>query len=100
MAHAGIVELARALDQRLKTDTRLKTDNRPATMPEDTQDPVTQIRGLGYIAKTPKGIVLPAYEAVIKDKGLYIQSFKTFYENTDPMLASPLSQAHVDRFLA
>ncbi|NDY71421.1 YgiQ family radical SAM protein [Desulfobacter hydrogenophilus] len=87
MAHAGIVELARVLDKR------------PETMPADTQDPVTQIPGLGYIAKTPKGITLPAYEAVIKDKDLYIQSFKTFYDNTDPMHARPLSQAHADRFL-
>ncbi len=93
MAHAGIVELARALNNQLKTDNRLKT------MPEDTQDPVTQIAGLGYIAKTPKGIELPAYEAVIRDKDLYIQSFKTFYDNTDPMHARPLSQAHADRFL-
>ena len=87
MAHASIVELARALDDRL------------GTMPAKTQDPVTQIPGLGYIAKIPKGIELPAYEAVIRDKNLYIQSFKTFYDNTDPMLARPLSQAHGDRFL-
>jgi uncharacterized radical SAM protein YgiQ len=87
MAHTSIVELARALDNRL--ETRQKTD----------QDPVTQIAGIGYIAKTSKGIELPAYEAVIKDKNLYIQSFKTFYDNTDPMIARPLSQAHADRFL-
>lgn len=99
MAHAGIVALARALNNRLKRDNKLKTDNRTATIPADTQDPVTQIPGLGYISKTPKGIELPAYEAVIKDKGLYIQSFKTFYDNTDPMHAAPLSQAHADRFL-
>ena len=93
MAHAGIVALTRALDNKLKRDTH------PKTMPADAQDPVTEIAGLGYISKTPKGITLPAYEAVIKDKNLYIQSFKTFYDNTDPMLARPLSQAHADRFL-
>ena len=87
MAHTGIVELARALNDRLKTTQ------------EPDQDPVTQIAGIGYIAKTPKGIELPAYEAVVKDKTLYIQSFKTFYDNTDPMIARPLSQAHGDRFL-
>ena len=87
MAHTSIVELARALNERLET-------------PQETdQDPVTQITGIGYIAKTPKGIELPAYEAVVKDKTLYIQSFKTFYDNTDPMIALPLSQAHGDRFL-
>nr|WP_321401088.1 YgiQ family radical SAM protein [uncultured Desulfobacter sp.] len=87
MAHTSIVELARALNDRL------------GTTPETDQDPVTQIAGIGYIAKTPKGIELPAYEAVVKDKNLYIQSFKTFYDNTDPLLARPLSQAHGDRFL-
>ncbi|WP_321419196.1 YgiQ family radical SAM protein [uncultured Desulfobacter sp.] len=92
MAHHSIVELARALETKQNTDKTLKTDKKP-------QDPVTQIAGLGYIAKTPKGIELPAYEAVIRDKNLYIQSFKTFYDNTDPKLAQPLSQAHADRFL-
>ncbi|MCG8550455.1 MAG: YgiQ family radical SAM protein [Desulfobacterales bacterium] len=92
MAHNSIVALARALKNKQKTDNRQKTD-------PPRQDPVTQIPGLGYIAKTPKGIKLPAYEAVIKDKNLYIQSFKTFYDNTDPKLAQPLSQAHADRFL-
>ena len=87
MAHGGVADLARALESKLHT------------APGKTQDPVTQIAGIGYIAKTPKGIELPAYEAVVKDKNLYIQSFKTFYDNTDPMLASPLSQAHADRFL-
>jgi uncharacterized radical SAM protein YgiQ len=87
MAHTSIVELARALK------------NRSETTQETDQDPVTQIAGIGYIAKTPKGIELPAYEAVVKDKNLYIQSFKTFYDNTDPMTARPLSQAHADRFL-
>nr|WP_319490275.1 YgiQ family radical SAM protein [uncultured Desulfobacter sp.] len=87
MAHTSIVELAQALNDRLET------------IQETDQDPVTQIAGLGYISKTPKGIELPAYEAVVKDKNLYIQSFKTFYDNTDPMIARPLSQAHADRFL-
>ncbi|WP_321495976.1 YgiQ family radical SAM protein [uncultured Desulfobacter sp.] len=87
MAHAGVVELARALD------------NKPKTAPDDAEDPVTQIPGLGYIARAPKGIELPSYEDVLRDKNLYIQSFKTFYDNTDPTLARPLSQAHADRFL-
>lgn len=99
MAHAGIVELARVLANRLKTGKRLKTDNRPAKMSTETQDPAAQIAGLGYIAKTPKGIELPPYEAVVKDKALYIKSFKIFYDNTDPMYARPLSQAHAGRFL-
>lgn len=89
MAHNSIVELARALENKQKTDKIF----------QEFQDPVTEIAGLAYISKTPKGIELPAYEAVIKDKNLYIQSFKTFYDNTDPKLAQPLSQAHADRFL-
>ena len=87
MAHTSIVELARALK------------NSKATTQEIDQDPVTQIAGIGYIAKAPKGIELPAYEAVVKNKNLYIQSFKTFYDNTDPTTARALSQAHADRFL-
>jgi uncharacterized radical SAM protein YgiQ len=87
MAHTSIVELARALK------------NSKATTQEIDQDLVTQIAGIGYIAKAPKGIELPAYEAVVKNKNLYIQSFKTFYDNTDPTTARALSQAHADRFL-
>ncbi len=80
MAHASIVTLARALD----------AENR--TTLED-------IPGLGYISTAPKGLVLPSFEQVARDKDLYTQSFTTFYANTDPITASPLSQAHGNRFI-
>ena len=80
MAHGSIVRLARYLD---KGDSRGLRD----------------LPGLGYIADAAKGITLPAYEAVAKDKDLYAESFHTFYANTDPETASPLSQQHGNRFL-
>ena len=108
MAHTTIVDLARALDHQIQSDqihpnqTQLNQagPSAPKGAGTDSNDnPVTRIPGLGYIAKTPKGIQLPSFEQVSKDKDSYIQSFKTFYENTDPITASPLSQAHGDRFL-
>ncbi|WDP91401.1 MAG: YgiQ family radical SAM protein [Desulfobacter sp.] len=80
MAHATVVRLARALK---------------------SKDPsaAEQIPGLAYIGQAPKGEVLPSFEQVAKDKDLYTQSFKTFYANTDPKTAVPLSQQHGNRFL-
>ncbi len=80
MAHESIVNLARALD----AGTRTAIENIP---------------GLGYISTTPKGIALPSFEQVSGDKALYTKSFTTFYANTDPLTASPLSQAHGNRFI-
>jgi len=80
MAHASIISLARALDRGSTTD-------------------VEETPGLGYICATPKGIALPSFEEVSKDKNLYTQSFNTFYANTDPLTASALSQQHGNRFI-
>lgn len=78
MAHTSIVNLARALNNKEET---------------------TEIPGIGYISKYPKGLTLPSFEAVEKDKALYTESFKTFYANNDPATAMGLSQQHKDRFL-
>ena len=80
MAHASIVSLARALDNA-------------------DEAAVTKIPGLGYISSAPKGEILPSFEKVSKDKTLYIQSFKAFYANTDPVTASAVSQQHGNRFI-
>ncbi|HCY85885.1 MAG TPA: YgiQ family radical SAM protein [Desulfobacteraceae bacterium] len=80
MAHGSIVRLAEAL----KTNT-----------PDDVQT----IPGIAYISHTPKGTLLPSFEAVSSDKGAYADSFKLFYANTDPVTADALSQQHGDRFL-
>ncbi len=99
MAHASILDFARALDSQMKTGPADAADTDVHLSDNKACHPVTQIPGLAYIAKTPKGIEMPSYEQVTRDRDLYIQSFKTFYDNTDPILASPLSQAHGDRFL-
>ena len=80
MAEGAIVELAKAL----KCGT----------------DP-TQVRGLCYISKTiPNNTqILPSYEKVIEDRNAFIDMFRTFYQNTDPISAKGLAQLHGDRYL-
>ncbi|MCP4723155.1 MAG: YgiQ family radical SAM protein, partial [Desulfobacteraceae bacterium] len=78
MAHASILNLAAALNNQ-----------------EDTRD----IPGIGYISKEKKGIELPSFEAVQKDKHKYIESFKLFYTNTDPATAKGICQQHNNRYL-
>jgi uncharacterized radical SAM protein YgiQ len=78
MAHASIINLAAAL--RDKTDT-------------------SNIRGIGYISKNKKGIELPAFEIVQKNKNQYIESFKLFYANNEPATAKGICQQHNDRYL-
>lgn len=57
------------------------------------------IRGMAYISRTEKGLPLPAYETIKKDKTAYIDSFDLFYRNNDPLTAKTLCQKHNDRFL-
>jgi len=78
MAHASILNLAGALNNE-----------------QDTRD----IPGIGYISKEKKGIELPSFEAVQNDKLQYIESFKLFYANTDPITAKGICQKHNDRYL-
>ncbi|MCP3943609.1 MAG: YgiQ family radical SAM protein [Desulfobacteraceae bacterium] len=78
MAHASILNLAAALNNQ-----------------QDTRD----IPGIGYISKKKKGVELPGFEAVQKDKNQYIESFKLFYDNNDPATAKGLCQQHNDRYL-
>jgi uncharacterized radical SAM protein YgiQ len=80
MAEQSVLELARALQ---------------------LGEPVTAVRGLCYIAKTPPSafLELPAYEVVAADKGSFIDMFHRFYQNNDPLTASGLYQQHGDRYL-
>jgi uncharacterized radical SAM protein YgiQ len=78
MAHASILNLAAALN--------------------NEQEP-WDIPGIGYISKEQKGIELPSFEAVQKDKYQYIESFKLFYANTDPITAKGICQRHNDRYM-
>ncbi len=78
MAHASILNLAGALNNE-----------------QDTRD----IPGIGFISKEKKGLELPSFEAVQKDKRQYIESFKLFYANTDPITAKGICQQHNDRYL-
>jgi len=61
----------------------------------------TAIRGLSYIAKEKREdyLELPAYEAVVLDKSVFIDMFHIFYKNNDPVSAKGLCQQHGDRYL-
>ncbi|MCA1794171.1 MAG: YgiQ family radical SAM protein [Desulfobacteraceae bacterium] len=78
MGHATICPLAHALKQDL---------------------PFGDIPGIAYISKAAKGLELPSFETVSQSKSAYIDSFKLFYANTDPITGQGLCQAHNDRYL-
>lgn len=61
----------------------------------------TEIEGICYISKTPvEGYIeLPAYDEVIKDKSKFIESFRIFYDNTDPKTSKGLMQKQDTRYL-
>jgi uncharacterized radical SAM protein YgiQ len=58
-------------------------------------------RGICYISPTPLPdyTELPAYEDVIADKNNFVQMFKIFYQNNDPLTAHGLFQKHGNRYL-
>lgn len=80
MAEKSTLELARAL--------------------QEGGDPTT-IRGLCYIAKSPPDefLMLPDYQACANDKSTFIDMFRLFYNNNDPVTAKGLTQKHGDRLL-
>jgi uncharacterized radical SAM protein YgiQ len=78
MGHTTIRRLARALKQ---------------------DRPVEDIPGIAYISKEAKGLELPSFETVSQNKSAYIDSFKVFYDHTDPITGQGLCQAHNGRYL-
>jgi uncharacterized radical SAM protein YgiQ len=62
---------------------------------------VTDIRGLGYISKTgiDNYLEIPSFEEVAADKGKFIKSFHTFYQNNDAITAKGIVQKHGNRYL-
>jgi len=62
---------------------------------------VSQIHGICYISKTKiEGFKeLFSFDEVSTDKRNFINSFKTFYENNDPVTAKGLIQKHDQRYL-
>ncbi|WP_457552647.1 YgiQ family radical SAM protein [Desulfobacula sp.] len=72
----------------LKFTAALKNNKNPETL-----------NGVAYISKETKGIELPSFEAVQKDRNDYIKSFHLFYENNDPITAQRLCQKHSNRYL-
>ncbi len=52
------------------------------------------IRGLCYIAKTPREgyLTLPSHQECLENKERYIDLFELFYDNNDPISAKGLSQ--------
>jgi uncharacterized radical SAM protein YgiQ len=78
MAHSTILKFARAI----------KNDENPESL-----------NGVAYISKGKKGLEIPSFEAVQKDKKAYTKSFHIFYENNDPITAQRLCQKHINRYL-
>jgi uncharacterized radical SAM protein YgiQ len=80
MGERAIVELAQTIDRR-----------------ED----FSSVRGLCYIAaqKPPDIEELPSYDQVAADTQAFIEMFKQFYANNDPITARPLCQKQDTRYL-
>ncbi|MFC1501586.1 YgiQ family radical SAM protein [Elusimicrobiota bacterium] len=59
------------------------------------------VRGICYISNAPAKdfLEIPAYDEVSKNKNLFSEMFKTFYDNSDPKTAKGLYQKHDNRFL-
>ena len=64
---------------------------------EDVRD----IKGICYISKESREryLLLPSYEDAKKDKEKFIEMFRLFYENNDPITAQGLCQKQDTRYL-
>ncbi len=62
---------------------------------------ITDLPGICYIAKEKRNsyIELPSFEQTATDKNAFIDMFKTFYANTDPLTAAGLCQRQDTRYL-
>jgi uncharacterized radical SAM protein YgiQ len=62
---------------------------------------IQDIRGICYISEETKEgcLLLPSYEDVKKDKEKFIEMFRLFYENNDPITAQGLCQKQDTRYL-
>lgn len=60
-----------------------------------------ELRGLCYISPQPVGgyLELPSHEAVSRSKSAFIDMFRIFYDETDPVSARGLSQRQDTRYL-
>lgn len=67
---------------------------------KDGKDPRT-IRGLCYISKEPieEYIQIPSHKECLDEKEKYIDLFKTFYDNNDPIYSKGLCQEVDGRYL-
>ena len=66
-----------------------------------TEELISSIPGLCYIAKEPKEdyLQLPGYSKVLASKKAFTEMFHLFYQNNDPLNALGLCQEHDSRFL-
>lgn len=78
MAHSTIIKFASAVKEKKNPD---------------------DLNGVAYISKEKKGMELPSFEAVRKNREDFIKSFGLFYENNDPITAQTLCQRHKDRYV-
>lgn len=67
----------------------------------DRGDAPTEVRGVCYISKTPKEecITLPSHAECLKTKEHYIDLFRHFYDNNDPLSAKGLCEEVDGRYL-
>ncbi len=85
MAEKSVLEFAKAL--RRGTDVR-------------------ETKGLCYVSNGPPSkngttnyLELPTYETVSRDKTSFVDMFRTFYQNNEPLTATGLYQKHGTRYL-
>ncbi len=66
-----------------------------------TNQSIESVRGICYISKEKRDeyTEIPSYEEVCNDKLKFIEMFKEFYKNNDPITANGLQQKHLDRYL-
>jgi uncharacterized radical SAM protein YgiQ len=59
------------------------------------------VRGICYISSEKRAGYneMPSYERCAEDKDAFIDAFKLFYENNDPLTAKGIMQRHGDRYL-
>jgi len=67
----------------------------------DRGETPTRVRGVCYISKTPNPeyIQLPSHAECLKDKERYIDMFRYFYDNNDPISAKGLCEEVDGRYL-
>jgi len=92
MAERAILDVAHAMQEM-------------RSLPEDEDAPIqrvpTNIRGTCVNDREPREgyLTIPSFEVVSTDKDAFIEAFRTFYRNNDPVSAKGIVQQHGNRYL-